>query len=144
MKKNNRPQIGVGIIVKKKNKILLLKRKGSHGHGQWSLPGGYQEFGERLKDCAVREVKEETGLVINKAELQFVSLSEQLDYFQTDNKHCLTVGFVIDYQGSQEPEIKEPDKSSAIGWFDLDQLPADLFAPSRDNISNFKNKLVYK
>jgi 8-oxo-dGTP diphosphatase len=137
---NKRPHIGVGIIVKKGSKILLLKRKGSHGEGQWALPGGYLEFGETLRECAVREVKEETGLKIKERDLKFVSLSEQLDYIKTDNTHCITAGFLVEYHGKRAPQIKEPDKSSSMNWFKLNCLARPLFTPSKDNINNFKSK----
>ena len=58
----NRPRIGVVVIIKKDNKILFGKRKGSHGEGSWSFPGGHLEFNENIEDCAVREVLEETGI----------------------------------------------------------------------------------
>lgn len=138
------PRVGVGIIIKKGNKILLLKRKGAHGEGEWALPGGYLDFGEALRECAVREVKEETGLDINQKDLKFVSVSEQLDYIKSDGKHCITVGFIVEYKGKQKPKIGEPDKSTEINWFDLNNLPKPLFTPSKDNINNFENKSVFK
>jgi len=135
--------IGVGVIIKKDKRILLLKRKGSHGSGQWSLPGGYLDFGESLKKCAVREVFEETGLIIKKNDLKFIALSEQMEYIRTDGKHCITVGFVVDYQGHKQPEIKEPDKCDKIAWFNIDNLPRNLFVPSQDNINNLKNNIIF-
>jgi len=138
------PRIGVGIIIKKGKKIVLLKRKGSHGEGEWCLPGGWLEFGETFKNCAVREIKEETGLETNQEELNFISLSEELDYLQSDGKHCLTVGFIVNYHGVKKPKICEPDKSVAIGWFDLDSLPTPLFVPSKDIIDNFQERRTFK
>jgi 8-oxo-dGTP diphosphatase len=142
--KNKRPFIGVGIIVKRGGKILLLKRKGSHGQGQWALPGGYLEFGESLRQCAVREIKEETGLKVKERDLRFVSLSEQFDYIKSDGKHCLTAGFSVEYQGKKQPQVCEANKSTEISWFDLKKLPKPLFTPSKDNIINFKKKRVFK
>lgn len=59
---DNRPKVGVGVIVIKNNKVLLGKRKNSHGQGTWCFPGGHLEFNESWKNCAIRETKEETDV----------------------------------------------------------------------------------
>jgi len=59
-----RPRVGVGVFVFSERFFLLGKRKGSHGAGHWSLPGGHLEYGESFEKCCVREVAEETGLKI--------------------------------------------------------------------------------
>jgi 8-oxo-dGTP diphosphatase len=56
-----RPLIGVAVIVMKDDRVLLGKRKNSHGADTWAFPGGHLEFKESIADCAVREVFEETG-----------------------------------------------------------------------------------
>ena len=61
----DRPKIGVAVIVKKKDKVLLGKRISLHGKGSWGFPGGHLEFCESIEECAKRETKEETGLIIN-------------------------------------------------------------------------------
>ena len=53
-----RPKIGVGVIVNKDNKVLLLQRKNAHGEGTWCFPGGHLEFNEEIEDCVKREVEE--------------------------------------------------------------------------------------
>lgn len=58
------PQIAVGAIVIRNNKVLLVKRKQPPGEGLWAVPGGRVELGETLQEAAEREVKEETGVII--------------------------------------------------------------------------------
>lgn len=54
----------VGAVVRHQGHLLLIRRATDPGRGQWSLPGGRVEFGERLADAVVREVAEETGLEV--------------------------------------------------------------------------------
>ena len=79
----DRPKVGIAAIVVRGNKILLGKRKGSHGDGTYSFPGGHLEFGESLEECARRETKEETGLDV--ANIRFSALTN--DVFEKEGKH---------------------------------------------------------
>ena len=63
------PRVGVGVIVIKEVKVLLGKRKNSHGHGSWSFCGGHLEFGEGIEECARREAFEEAGISIKNLRL---------------------------------------------------------------------------
>ncbi len=64
-----RPIFGVGAVVFKSNEVLLIKRGLPPGKGEWSLPGGAVELGERAKEALVREVREETGLEVEVEKL---------------------------------------------------------------------------
>ena len=59
-----RPKVGIGVLVIKDGKILVGKRKGAHGEGQYAWPGGHMEYMESFEQCAKREVMEETGIEI--------------------------------------------------------------------------------
>lgn len=121
---NKRPKVGLGVIIKKEGKVLLSKRKGSHGEGTWSFPGGHLEFGETLEECACREVLEETGIHIkNIKEASFTN-----DVFKKEQKHYVTIFVTADYS-SGEVEILEPNKCEAWEWFDWKSLPMPLFLP---------------
>jgi 8-oxo-dGTP diphosphatase len=135
------PRIGVGVmIMNKKREVLLGLRKGSHGSGEWSFPGGHLEFGETIFETAKREVKEETGLNIEKFKL--ISVADEMRYIKTDNKHYVNIGVEGIYQGGI-PEIKEPDKCEEWRWFKLEKLPAKLFEGTELTINNFKAKKIY-
>ena len=115
-------RVGMGVfIVKKDGSFLMLKRKDAHGEGTWAPPGGHIEFGESLEECAVREVKEETGLKISNIE-QFATTN---DIFK-EGKHYITLHVKAKWQGD-EPKILEPEKCTGMGWFTAATLPSPLF-----------------
>ncbi|MFQ6075652.1 MAG: NUDIX hydrolase [Candidatus Bathyarchaeia archaeon] len=58
----SRPLVGVGVLIRDGEKSLLVKRASEPSKGLWSIPGGLVELGERVKEAAMREVEEETGL----------------------------------------------------------------------------------
>lgn len=116
------PRIGVGVIVYKEDKILLGKRKNAHGEGKWGFPGGHLEFQEDPHDCAVREVKEETGVEIS--DVEFLTITN--DIF-TD-KHYVTL-FMKCKWIANNPLPLEADKCEVWEWFHPDQFPTALFLP---------------
>ena len=125
---DERPKVGVGVLIIKDNKILFIKRKGAHGEGSWCPPGGHLEFNEQLEECAIREVLEETGIKISN--IKFAGLTN--DIFETEGKHYITIHMLADYESGQEI-LKEPEKSTEIKWFDWNNLPQPLFVPT-DNL----------
>ncbi len=127
MKSRQRPEIGVGAIILKDGKVLLGLRKGSHGAGTWSFPGGHLEFGESLEECATREVFEETGVSLkNIRRGTFTN-----DIFESEQRHYVTLYVIAEYD-SGEPTVKEPNKCERWAWFSWDQLPHPLFLPLRN------------
>lgn len=116
------PRIGVGVLVRQNNKILLGKRRGSHGAGTWAPPGGHLEKWETVAQCAAREVIEETGLIISYAGIG--SVTE--DRYHAEQKHYVTLITLADYI-SGVPQVKEPDKCEQWEWFEWGNLPSPLF-----------------
>lgn len=60
----DRPHVGVGGVVIENGRALLIRRANEPRQGEWSIPGGMVETGETLEYAAVRELQEETGLVV--------------------------------------------------------------------------------
>ena len=118
---NKRPLVGVGVAVLRDGKILLGKRKGSHGAGDWSFPGGHLEFGESVEQCAIRELAEETGLRVRS-----MRLGPWTNDLFDENKHYITI-FVFADQVEGEPQLLEPHKCDGWHWFDCNELPKPLF-----------------
>jgi 8-oxo-dGTP diphosphatase len=120
-----RPGVGIGILILKENQILLGKRTASHGAGTWAPPGGHLEFLESFQECALREVKEETGLIVKLID-KYPSVTN--DFFQEDNKHYVTLHLRAQYLGG-EPQVLEPEKLEEWKWFEWEKFPNRLMIP---------------
>ncbi|KAA5804971.1 NUDIX hydrolase [Alkalicaulis satelles] len=59
-----RPVVSTGAIIWRGGEVLLIRRGKPPFQGEWSIPGGKVEFGERLEEALIREVREETGVEI--------------------------------------------------------------------------------
>ena len=63
------PFVGVGAIIIENGRVALIKRAQAPLLGEWSIPGGVLEVGELLREAAVREAREETGLTVEAGEM---------------------------------------------------------------------------
>src|SRR5258706_6824019 len=108
-------------MVMKDGKVLLGKRKGSHGEGEYAWPGGHLEHGERFAECAAREVMEETGMQIGA--IRFLRVHNTMRYAP---KHYVDLAFVAEWT-SGEPVVREPDKVEGWAWYELAPLPSPVF-----------------
>ncbi|MEK7610759.1 MAG: NUDIX domain-containing protein [Patescibacteria group bacterium] len=121
MSEQQRPKVGVGIMIIKNGKVLLGKRKGSHGEGEFAFPGGHLEYMEGFADCARREAREECGIEIDNIRFQFIA-----NVTKYAPKHYVHIGLVADWK-SGEPKALEPEKSESWVWYDFDNLPDPIF-----------------
>jgi 8-oxo-dGTP diphosphatase len=142
---DQKPRVGVGVMVFKDGKVLLGKRNDNaekasselHGEGTWTMPGGKLDFGETLKEAACREAMEETGIKLNKLEL--ISVADEI----LTDKHFVTVGFLCE-DFDVDPRVMEPEEITEWRWFDLNDLPEKVFPPSAKIIKNFLEKKIYR
>lgn len=136
--RTNRPGVGVGIVVWHEGYVLLGRRKGSHGAGELSLPGGRVEANEDPKMAAEREIKEETGMNGgNYVQIPFWSF----DCYEEADRDYLTLYYAVRW-GHKNPVVMEPDKCESWDWYhwkDISKDPEELFAGLCDLIDHHPN-----
>ena len=137
-----RPKVGLGVILMdySNDKVLLGKRKNAHGDGTWSFPGGHIEWMESLRDCAERELREETGLNLSSYRFEDVdACAVTNDFFKNENKHYITLYLRAEHI-YDEPKIMEPKKCAEWKWYSWEKLPElNLFTPVRNLIKQGYN-----
>ena len=123
--------VGVGSIIIQDGKVLLVKRGHPPLLGEWSIPGGVLEVGETLRAAAVREAKEETGLIVEPAELLGV-----FDRVIRDDKGRVRYHYVlIDFLCRQTGGILASSGDAAeVQWFEEVELAALKLAPDTEQV----------
>jgi 8-oxo-dGTP diphosphatase len=120
----------------RRGRVLLGRRRGSHGEGYYAAPGGHIEFGESFEQAARREVSEETGLEI--AELRLLSVGNYVFKRDDGERHYIDVDFVCEAPAG-EPQLTEPEKCDGWEWYDLDDLPQPLFIVTQRMIESLRS-----
>lgn len=125
------PRVGVAALVVRENKVLMIQRKHSHGAGNWSTPGGHLDWGEDPGKGAVRELLEETGVVMESPRLVAVTN----DVFRDEGKHYVTLWMQGEWV-SGDGVIVSADEVDKIGWFAWDELPTPHFLPLHNLVNH--------
>jgi 8-oxo-dGTP diphosphatase len=114
------PIVGVGAVVIDGTKVLLVRRGQEPLKGEWSLPGGALELGETLQQGVVREVLEETGLIVVPG-----GIIEILDRITPDEAsgrvryHYVLIDFVCHVSGGALCSASDAEE---VRWVERDQL----------------------
>ena len=131
-------------MMLRNNKVLLGKRHVDpkkadselHSGGTWTMPGGKLEFGESFEEGAIREVMEETGMILINPRV--ICVNNDLN----EHAHFVTIGlFSEDFKGG--PNVIEPDEITEWDWFTLDNLTKNVFFPSLKLLENYHKKQFY-
>jgi 8-oxo-dGTP diphosphatase len=114
-----RPLVGVSTVVHHDGKVLLVERSKQPWQGLWSLPGGHVEWGETLREAAVREVLEETGVTVAISHLvDAIDVINRVEDGSIRSHHALTVFLARLVSGVPQPG----SDAAAVMWADPARL----------------------
>ncbi len=115
----SRPIGGVGTVLIKDGKVLLIQRAAEPDKGMWSIPGGLIENGETAEEAAIREVMEETGLDIEN--IEFVDAVTKVVY---DEEEKILYHFAIfDFKSlSFKGEVTPQDDAMDAKWVKFEDV----------------------
>ena len=132
----------VGIILKKDDQVLLIKRCNTDWAAEfWNFPGGLVESGETLLHAAIRETEEEIGVTVYPHDFTLVHVL-QVKKGGTNTKDIIGFYFIAEkWQGT--PFNKEPHRHNEIGWFTLDALPLNITAHAQQALHGLQNNIRY-
>lgn len=114
------PLVGVGAIIIEDDRVLLVKRGHPPIQGQWSIPGGVLEVGEMVREAAVREAREETGLTVEPGELLGVFDRILHDAEKRVQYHYVLIDFLCKRIAG---ELHAASDAEEVRWFRRDELP---------------------
>ena len=115
------PLVGVGAVIIEGSRVLLVKRAHPPLQAQWSIPGGVLEVGELVRDAAIREAREETGLTVEPGELLGVYDRILRNPEQRVQYHYVLIDFLCRRVAG---DIGAASDAAEVDWFTRDELPA--------------------
>lgn len=130
---------GVGLFVfNDEDRVLMQLRT---DYNSWGFPGGAMELGESFEDVAIRELKEETNLIVDELKLIKVLSGKDTyrEYPNGDKLYDITAIFVIK---KYHNDLKINDnESKKLEWFKIDNLPENMTEYTKNYINKFGNIL---
>ena len=112
-----RPQVGVGILLIRNQKLLLIKRRYNPDAGYWSIPGGHLEIGERTEAAAEREFLEETGFKVKV--IKFAGIIDKIiyDHLGKIEYHYVLINYFVEQVDGKIDETPIPDSDALEAKF---------------------------
>ena len=126
------PGVGAAVVVfDDDGRILMVKRApGATRSGFWSVPAGFVDYGEDVREAAQRELFEETGLHADIGEVLHVASN-----FHDPAKLTVGIWFAGTVTGGQ---LQAGDDAEQVGFFALDDLPPLAFETDRGFLTNLR------
>jgi 8-oxo-dGTP diphosphatase len=113
---DRRPVAAAGVVCFRGEDVLLIRRGTPPREGQWSLPGGRIEFGERAADAALRELREETGCAG-----EIVGLIDVVDGLMED-RHYVLIDYAVRWISGEPRAGDDAQEAAFVAPGELPQL----------------------
>src|SRR5271165_634053 len=115
------PLVGVGAIIIEDARVVLVKRAHPPLQAEWSIPGGVLEVGELVREAAIREAREETGLTVEPGELLGVYDRVLRDADERVQYHYVLIDFLCRRVAG---DLVAASDAAEVRWFARKELPA--------------------
>ena len=131
MSERHSVKVAAFVLLEKEGKIFMIKRANTGwADGMWTIPSGHMEQGQTVLEAAIKETREEAGVIVKAEDLEFVHVHSVFDayvnfYFKTSV-----------WEG--EPHLAEPSKCSEVAWVPSDTLPEDSIMQVRSLLKQMK------
>lgn len=130
--------VSAHLFLFRDNQVLLARRFNTgYEDGKFSLPAGHVDGNETITQAALREAREEAGVIVKPEHLEFLHVMhrihdrESIDFFFGCRQ----------WQG--EPQICEPDKCDMVKWFEVTELPPNTIPYIKEALDMALNKQVF-
>jgi len=134
--------VGVGALIIRDDKVLLVKRANEPNKGKWSIPGGVVKLGESLIDALKREVIEETGLEVDV--LDVACVSEEIVRDDEGVKfHYVIIDFFADVVGGELKVGSDVEEAKWVGFDELDSIEIVDFVKKLIENVKMESKRIY-
>ena len=125
------PLVGVGAIIIENARVALVKRAHPPLQAEWSIPGGVLEVGELLREAAIREAREETGLTVEPGELLGVYDRVLRNLEKRVQFHYVLIDFLCRRVAG---DLTAASDAAEVRWFRQEELPALKLAEDTLNV----------
>ena len=115
------PLVGVGAVIIADARLVLVKRAHPPLQAEWSIPGGVLEVGELMRQAAVREAREETGLTVEPGELLGVYDRIVRDADERVQYHYVLIDFLCRRVAG---DLAAASDAAEVRWFRQQELAA--------------------
>jgi 8-oxo-dGTP diphosphatase len=135
----DQPVLGIGAVIIKEGKIVLIKRGNEPSKGKWSIPGGLVELGENLEAAVIRETKEETCLEVQTPRLIDVVENVDLDEHGKIKYHYVIIDYLVQVKAGT---IQAASDAAELRWVPFGEVESyNLTASFRLFFSNNRERM---